>query len=87
MNHTINESNERIIAIGNEGSHMRNKCEFNLTLPKLIQRINNSNAWSNIIDSNITNDLTNICQDGNIPLNKRNDLIKSAYFYSLDKCF
>lgn len=81
MNHIVNQSNIRIISLGSEDSHIRNKTEFNITLPKLIQRINNSKAWSDITDTSIDNDLRDICEDDKIPLNKISKLVKTAYFY------
>lgn len=76
-----NQTGEQIIAIGAEGSHIRNKTVFNLTMPKLIQRIRNSNAWSDIKDTTLYRDLEWKCEDDNIPKEQWRGLINSAFYY------
>jgi hypothetical protein len=81
MNKTYNQLGEEIIAVGEKGSHIRNSEEYNITMPKLIQRIGNSNAWSDIPDSSEFKDLEYICEDDNIPKSEWQNLIRSAKFY------
>lgn len=76
-----NQIGEQIIATGAEGSHIRNKTVFNLTMPKLIQRIRNSNAWSDIKDTTLYRDLEYQCEDDNIPKEQWGSVIKTAFYY------
>ena len=80
MNKVKNQNGEQIIAIGVKGSHVRNKTVFNLTIPKLIQRIRNSNAWSDIKDTSLCRDLEWICEDDNIPKEQWGNIINSAFY-------
>jgi len=81
MNHTTNQLGEDIIAVGAKGSHIRNKDEYNITMPKLIQRIRNSKAWSDIPDTSEFSDLELICEEDNVPKSEWQNLIRSARFY------
>jgi len=80
MNKVENQTGEQIIAIGAEGSHIRNETVFNLTMPKLIQRIRNSNAWSDIKDTTLYRDLEWQCEDDNLPKEQWSNLINSAFY-------
>lgn len=81
----LNQSNESIIAIGQEGSHIRNKEVYNITLPKLIQLINNNWMHTGIYRHTSHIELEYIMEDDNIPKTEWNHIIKSAYFYSIVK--
>jgi hypothetical protein len=81
MNKTRNQLGDEIIAVGAKGSHIRNKLEYNITIPKLIQRIRNSRGWSHIPDTSLYKDLEYICEDDNTPKSEWRSLIETAYFY------
>jgi hypothetical protein len=81
MNMIMTQLGERIVASGSEGSHIRYKEQYDLTFPKLLQRIRNSQAWSDVKDTTLDRDLIWICEDDNILKSEINGLIKSAKFY------
>lgn len=81
MNKITNQSGEIVIAIGENFSMARMKQLYNLTMPKLIQRIHNSNAWSSIKDSSLDRDLCFLIEDDNIPNEHRQTLLLAAKYY------
>lgn len=85
MNYIINQSGEPIIAVGSPGSNIRNKDEFNITLPKLIDLINRNWEQTGILRHTATSDLEYILEDDGVPRSKWNNLIQSAYYYSIIK--
>lgn len=84
MNKITNQSNEVIIAIGANDSLIRMRQLYNLTIDKMIQRIHNSNAWSNIRDSSLHTDLCYIIEDDNIPKEHTKMLLTAAKYYAND---
>lgn len=82
MNKIINQLGEQILACGDENSHIRNKDVYCKTIPALIQRIRNSNAWSSVLDVDLNRDLRDICAEDNIPKEKWSALINTAWYYA-----
>lgn len=83
MNATINQDGAVIFCIGSERSHIRLKEEYNITIPKLINHINNCWDRTGLARHADHNDLVNIAEDDGIfDKSLISDLIRSAYFYS-----
>ena len=82
MNKIINQFGEQILAVGQDNSHIRNKDVYCKTIPALIQRIRNSNAWISVLDTDLNRDLRWICEDDNIPKEKWGMLINTAWHYA-----
>lgn len=82
MNHIVNQSGETIIAIGSEGSHIRNKTKFNITFPKVLEKL--SEQWEQrSSDSGWISyfDLQEICIIDGLSIQEYNALIRTALFY------
>lgn len=77
-NKIISELGIEKFAIGDKYSIARAMEQYDKTIPQLIQRINNSQAWSDIKDYDLERDLINICEDNNIPKKIHFLLIKAA---------
>lgn len=81
MNKTINQDGEKIICVGQEGSHIRNKEVYNKTIARLICRIRT--VWSRGgVDRHCEpQDLWDIMETDDIPKDKWKSLYDSAYYY------
>lgn len=73
MNKTVNQNGDVIIAVGQKGSPIRCKEEYNVTLPKLVDKLNKGTI--------IFNELRNICAEDNVPQEDVLFLIRAAQFY------
>jgi hypothetical protein len=73
MNKTVNQSGETIITVGQKGSHIRNKEEYNITLPKLIEELKRGVV--------IMDRLKDICIQDNVPKEEISGLVRSAVYY------
>lgn len=80
-NKIISELGIEKVAIGDKYSMARAFEQYDKTIPKLVQRIRNSQAWSSVPDSCLEQDLINICEDNNIPNKKHWLLIKAAKYH------
>lgn len=81
MLHTKNQKGEFIIAVGQEGSFARIKTEFDITIPKLIEKL-----WSYWYQGGINRhtphyELENICEDDEVAKEMWSKLINTAYYY------
>lgn len=81
MIHTKDQNGKIIIAVGAEGSHVRNKDEFNITLPKLIDLLDKNWCRGGLDRHTEPQDLFDIMQDDGVPKEKQSSLYNSAYYY------
>jgi len=82
MNHIINESGEKVISVGQDGSHARIKEQFDYTLPLMIEAINNQWVKGGLerhLDYSVLEDIM-VASD--IHDSMHSALIRSSYFYS-----
>jgi len=78
----VNELGQPMRAIGQDGSMARMMEKYPVTLPKLIQRIHNSDAWSDVPDTCLERDLRFILEDNNVPHDDCPNLLTAARFYA-----
>lgn len=81
-NKIINQSGKEVFAVGQDGSHARNLVEFDVTIPKLIDRL--FFYWCNDVKSNQLyrlSELYSIMEEDAVPKEKWNQLYQSAYYY------
>jgi hypothetical protein len=81
MNHVENQKGERIIAVGAEGSHVRNRDVFNITIPKMIEKIWSNYYWGGTLRHTRLEELDDICQDDNGPKEWWRSVQATAYYY------
>jgi hypothetical protein len=81
MNKITNESGIEVVAVGYEGSHVRNFDMYNVTMPKLIDTLLSNWSIGIVDESKCRQDLYAIMESANIPKEKHNSLYKTAYFY------
>ncbi len=81
MNKVTNQDGDTVIAVGGEKSHIRNADVYNKTVLRLICRIRT--VWSRGgIDRHCEYaDLEEILRDDDIPKDKWQALVNTAYYY------
>jgi hypothetical protein len=75
-NKITTQSGREITAVGNDGSHIRNKEQFDVTFPKLMEVIKGNKFCSN-------SELVGICRNDKVPDDKIYGLISTVNFYLL----
>ena len=81
MKKILNQDNKLIIAIGKDGSHIRNKKQFNKTMDRLICKIWTVWCRGGLERHCDYQELEEILECDNIQKDKWKSLINSAYFY------
>ena len=85
MNKIRNQDGVFVFAEGQEGSHIRNKTVYNLTVNKLIDRIEYVWCRGGLDRHCDYSDLDEIMEFDNIPYNIRKGLVRTAYYYFTEK--
>ena len=81
MNKLVNETGQIIIAAGQDGSHIRNKEQYNKTLPQLIEKLHKNWAWGGLSRHTDNSELEDIMELNGVPKEKYSNLVRSAYYY------
>jgi len=81
MNRLINESKQEVVSVGSEGSHIRNLTEYNLTMKKLIVKLNTRWSVGGLGRHCEHYELEWICEDSGVLKDKWTSLINTAYYY------
>lgn len=86
MNYITNQSGEKVVAIGQEGSAMRHKYEYDITMPKLIAELSSKEhllTRDNIYKADLKSfeAMHHICTEDKVPAHLHLSLIRSAFLF------
>lgn len=80
-NKILNQDGQEIFAIGEQGSHVRNRTQYNKTLWRLVRKIDSNWMHEGLARHTDRKTLEFMCEDDNVPKQEAYNLIQSAYFY------
>lgn len=80
-NKIITQSGKEVFAVGQDGSHARNLVQFDITLPKLIDKLFRNWSRGGLDRHTEPHELYAIMYADEVKLEDYNSLYQSAYYY------